>query len=388
LGGITWDHEFTVASISITGGYNADMNLPPDGTLTDNGTLNEDAKSTLFMNYSDSVFVVKGGGTLTNFTFDGPGGLFELAAGTLKIAGNNPVLYQENIGVNVDIDSVATLNDQGWNVVAFTADNLTVNVNGEMDVFYGAGGGGLLLDSGTNMHNYINVAGGILYYGGSGGVTDTFNRMPVSVNSGGTFQVQSAAGQANKGQLIVTGFNLNTDNASVYMTGSASSIKLANDVRLQTNNGYVQYSGSLKTTDNSNCLLKVGPTEKGTADVLGGTIWINQGDTGYGQLTVFAGTLNFNGQLVVAIDATNQANEDRLTVAGTTDLQAKSTLEVFVNNAPPVNQGWKWPIISVTGGNALQTPVPNFQMPMTTIPNTPALGNSGDPIITNWDVTT
>jgi hypothetical protein len=69
---------------------------------------------------------------------------------------------------------------------------------------------------------------------------------------------------------------------------------------------------------------------------------------GYGELVVNAATLNFDGKLVVSIDATNQNNRDELSVvsnvATAINLEANSTLRVVVNNGNPA-PGNQWVII-------------------------------------------
>jgi hypothetical protein len=90
--------------------------------------------------------------------------------------------------------------------------------------------------------------------------------------------------------------------------------------------------------------------------------------------------LNFGGQLVVAIDASDPDNgknfggtADRLMVNGATNLKAGSTLTVYVNNGPP-NPNNQWVIIQ---GAPIQPG--NFVMPITTVPQT----NLGDKVNPN-----
>jgi hypothetical protein len=267
----------------------------------------------------------------------------------------------------------------------FTNTNLTISVYGTMNVEHGTGANNTLLDATGQSNDYIDVIqGGTLNYLGSGGVTDTFKNMPVLVYDA-DFIVTTATGTPNSGTLIVQGTVPNqANNASVYVSGDPgifSTMQLANGDILECDDGYYQDSGTLETTDATTCTLRVGAGGGGTATVAGGAVKIDQPDVGYGQLTVAAITLNFNGQLVVAMDASNPDSvnnpggiRDWLNVSGVTKLQNNATLTVFVNNGPPAANN-KWVIIQDGQNNNIAG---NFVMPITTSPQT-ALGAKVDP---------
>ena len=278
-----------------------------------------------------------------------------------------------NLGVNLTIERGAKFVDGNQNPINLTDNYLAITVSGEMDTYAGNNNRNTMIGGGaTNPADFIYVDGGLLVYYGRQNINDIIT-VPVTVEGGGTLKVTVNTG-STQGALIVQGSGAH--GASVYLTGSSSSITLDNSSILECDNGYYQDGGTLKTLDATNCLLQAGGGGGDVVTIAGGAVWINQGSTGYGRLRMFAVTVDFNGQLVVAIDANNQANEDVLTVNGTTNLQANSTLEVFVNNAPPVNPNWKWPIIQDTGGPINPG---NFVVPMTTVPNTPALSDKVDP---------
>ena len=87
-----------------------------------------------------------------------------------------------------------------------------------------------------------------------------------------------------------------TNNVSVYMRGSASSVQLAYASTLECDNDYYQASGTLNTTDASPCTLQAGATSAGTATIASGLMIINVPNVGYGELDVNAANLNFSGQ--------------------------------------------------------------------------------------------
>lgn len=101
-------------------------------------------------------------------------------------------------------------------------------------------------------------------------------------------------------------------------------------------------------------------------------VWIDNVANTYNMLEVLANTLQFAGQLDVAINASSPGTEDQMLVTGNTNLQAGSSLQVTVNNAPPQKMK-TWTIITsfpvtfkITG---------NFAT-ITTNPKTPLTGQA------------
>jgi len=264
-----------------------------------------------------------------------------------------------------------------YNPLQLTANNLVITVYGEMDTYWGTNNINTMISRGgpANANDYIDVSGGTLAYYGRQNITDMIT-VPIAVHGGGTLKVtvDPNSGKPLQGKLIVQFSNASTNNVSVYLAGSQSSVQLSNYDTLECDNGYRQDSGTLETMDSTSCSLQAGAgaVGAGTVTIAGGAVIINQPNTGgYGTLNVSAATLNSNGQLVVAMDASKpnqQGNCDLLNVSGTTNLGAASTLIVYVNNGPPQtnNNNNKWIIIQDGGGNITG----NFAMPITTVPQT------------------
>jgi hypothetical protein len=380
---IIWDESFTVASIKLiqyTGQQTIYGTLESEGA---NGTaLSMDPGSDLGLDLinPNSIFQVDNNATITNMTIKGPHNAendleaFIIKGGTTTIlpAANN----LEQLGVDLTIYAGATLVDKNQTTLNLTGDPVVINVFGEMDTYAGPknqntmiGGGG----AGGNPDDFISVNGGTLVYYGTANTQDTIT-VPIEVYNGGTFKLTTAQGMF-AGRLIVQGGVPNTNNNSVYLAGLTSSITLDHFDTLEADNGYYQSSGLLETLDFSGGTLQPGAAPgAGTATIAGGWVLINESG-GYGQLQVTAATLNFNGALELAIDATNQNNRGQLNLPfGTINLQANSTLRVYVNNGQPA-AGLKWIIIDA------KNPINpgNFVMLMTTIPNTPALSDKVDP---------
>lgn len=302
--------------------------------------------------------------TITNMDATGGSSAWiDINGGTTVIAGGK---YTENLGVNLLIGSSATLNNQGQTTLTLTGDYLYIDVLGKMDV-NPSSGGMKLIDRGANTHDIIDVTGGTLTYLETAGVKDTFN-IPVRVQQGGAFIVSSNQLQTGNAKLIVTGSTQITLNRSVYLTGTGSTVQLSQGTILECDNDYYQDGGTLETMDTSKCTLWDGANGLGTATIVGGSVKINQPNTGgYGELDVQAQTLNFGAQLVVAINGTKggPGQSDLLSVVGgTINLNAGngSTLTVYINNPPPQPKT-QWTIIDTA--NLIQG---NFAMPITTVP--------------------
>jgi hypothetical protein len=365
------------------------MTIKDGVTVEDTGDFFDDDTTLLNMFFgTNSMFQLDAGGDVGNMTLAGnPSGEFKLAGGTTTFAAKSN--YQYIIGADIYVAAGATLTDMSKATLKFTNTNLTIDVLGTMNVQYGTGAANTLLDATGFSNDYIDVtADGTLNYLGSGGVADTFKNMPVFLDDG-NFIVTTATGAPNNGRLIVTGTVPNqANNASVYVTGGdgTSTVQLSNGstsrippagTTLVCDNGYYQDSGTLETMDATTCQLQASNAalNEGTVTIAGSSVKIDQPNVGYGQLNILASTLNFGGQLVVAIDASNPdgpnnpgGTADVLKVNGATNLQAGSTLTVFVNNGPP-NPKQKWVII-----NAAPVQPGNFVMPITTVPQT----NLGD----------
>lgn len=372
---IEWGQDFSLPSIQLAS-YTGQMTLKDGVTVVDTGNLFDSKDSWLKVFFgTNAVFQLDAGGGITNMTLSGsPSGLLKIDGGTTMLA--NDASYQYYIGANIYVAAGATLIDQGLVPLKLTNTNLTIYVLGTMNVFYGPSANNTLIDATGFDNDYIDVTDdGMLKYLGSGGVTDTFKNVPVFVRDG-DFIVTTATNVPNSGTLIVTGTVPNqANNASVYVTGAGTStvqlskgaaLRSAAGETLECDDGYYQDSGTLETTDATTCTLKVGATGTGTATIAGGSVKINQPNVGYGQLDVAASTLNFNGQLVVAMAANIPGTNDLLNVQGVTNLQKNATLEVFVNNGPPApNKVW-----AIIKDNLNANIAGNFVMPITTIPQT------------------
>jgi hypothetical protein len=326
-----------------------------------------------------SKFQIDAKSTITNMQLGGNSdGQFIIHAGTTTMASGG--LFNEKLGVQFTIDAGAQVDFFSDNSLVLTHDDLTITVKGSMRFRNGdpdTGNGIQLISEGARFPNdYIDVDGGFVIYYGRQNITDGLT-VPIRVENGGTFRldVNTTIAKALAGTLIVQGGNAFTQNASVYLTDASSSVQLSNQDTLECDSGYYQDSGTLETTDGPlPCTLQVGAGGAGTATIDGGSVVINEA-SGYGQLNVTASTLNFNGALEVAIDATNQANKGLLNVTGTTNLKANSTLTVYVENGQPApNQ--KWIVI-----DAVPPINPgNFVMPMDIIPGYNLSGGVNVPI--------
>lgn len=383
---IEWNQnfKFSTMSLGLTGGRNAAytglQTLDTDVTveLSDadgNWCLNSSTGSTLNLYFGSgaTVFQIDGNATINNMALSGhPTGQFIINGGTTTIAQSGG--YTDTIGVNFVINKNGTLDDQSYNSLKFTNSGVQIAVEGTMYVYYGTGTGITLIDNGGMSNDYINVNGGYLQYNGSGNVTNDTFTVPVYVQNGGTFQLTISPGQPNGGKLIVQDGSQyqfpNNSLESVYMTGPTSSVQLAYWDTLECDNDYYQANGTLETTDATTCTLQDGSQSKGTATIAGGVVWIDTLQNSYGELDVNAATLNFGGNLTVSINGTTSDDNDWLSVSGTINLQASSTLYVFVYGQAA--QGNSWIIIQDESGNNIGLPPgqPKFQMPMTTNPNT------------------
>ena len=88
------------------------------------------------------------------------------------------------------------------------------------------------------------------------------------------------------------GGNASTQNLSVYLTGSSSSVTSDNSDTLECDNGYFQADGKLKTLDSTICTLKLGTLVTSTASISGGSLSVDTNLNTFGTLSV-SGDLNF-----------------------------------------------------------------------------------------------
>jgi hypothetical protein len=365
---IDWDESFTVASISLIQYGGQQTVRGKVESLGAGGTALSMTGDTLDLNLinPNSTFQVDNNATITNFVFTGPHNAdndfesFIINGGTTTISEKN---YVQNLGVDLDIMADATLVDRNQSAITLTADSVKINIFGEMDTYTGRGNQNTMIGGGAAFSDdFISVNGGTLVYYGMANTQDTIT-VPIEVYNGGTLKLTVAPGSF-AGKLVVQGGVPNTNNNSVDLYGPKSKVTLDHFDTLQAEKGYYQSSGTLETLDFSGGTLQpsTGPGA-GIATIAGGSVVINEG-SGYGQLQVTGATLNFNGALDVAIDATNQNNKGLLEAPfGTINLQAKSTLTVYVNNGQPA-AGLQWFVI-----NAANPINPgNFIMPMDIIP--------------------
>lgn len=374
---ITWDQSFTVASISFnqySGPQTINAGVVVESSGANGTSLSMDGTSYLYLLFGDSnsKFQIDKNATITNMVLGGnSSGQFIIEGGTTSMA-QSPS-YGETLGVQFIVYSGAIVNYQSNCTLALTQDNVTIRVYGEMDFFYGTNNGINLIGNGNQFtQSYIDVSGGTLGYYGRQNVKDTIT-VPIAVHGGGTLKV-SVSGNSGKplqGTLIVQGANASTNGVSVYLAGALSSVQLSNYDTLECDSGYYQGSGTLETTDATSCTLMAGSGAIQKATIAGGAVIINQPNVGYGTLNVTAAALNFNGQLVVAMDASKpnqQGDCDLLNVTScATNLQPASTLMVYVQNGPPqANQG-PWVIIQDGLNNNITG---DFVKPITTTPQT------------------
>ena len=344
---ITWG-AMTVKSMTLQNGYNALMT--ENSNTTDAGAFNEGATEKLNMYFNNNmVFNIGGGGVITNMVLAGyPTGQFKLTGGTMEIAQSSS--YQETTGVNIVVGQGATLTDQSWCPLKFTNSKLYLTVNGMMNVFYGTGGGMTIIDRNGFSQDVIDVSGGTLAYLGNGGVSDTFD-MNVRVEAGGVFEVASAGGAKSGGSLTLKG---DPSYLSLYLTGP-SSVELSNAATLECDNGYLEDSGTLETTDSTTCTLKIASDGSGTANITGGQVIVDDG-AGFGTLNISCATLNFAGTLWIGIEGDSFGECDHFNVTGNLNLQNGSTLKVFVDGG--LIGGNQWVIISAN--NAFNAQTNNF----------------------------
>jgi hypothetical protein len=109
---------------------------------------------------SNSVFKVDGNATITNMTLAGnQAGQFKVHGGTTTLG--QPGGFTDTIGVPILIAQDGTLTDNGNNPLKFTNNNLTITVQGYMQVATN-GTGATLIDNGGFSNDYIKVDGGTL----------------------------------------------------------------------------------------------------------------------------------------------------------------------------------------------------------------------------------
>jgi len=331
---IVWDYSpkipfFMQVGTTSLSSYGQQQTINTGVTIQTTG-VNTTSASSLNLDFlaASSTFQINGDSTITNMTLAGQdrSALFAINSGTTTIA-QSPG-YSESIGVQVTIAPGATLNDQSYNTLSFTNNNLVITVFGTMRTYYGSGAGTTLIDSGAYSGDYIDVENGTLSYAGSGNVSDTFNA-PVYVNSG-SFLLSTAVGQPNGATLTVKGaVPGKAPNASVYLAGTGT-VQLSQAVTLVCDNAYYQASGTLETTDATQCTLE---NKNGTATVNGGTVWVDNQQNSYGRLNL-TGNLSLNAQLSVSVlgytPNGNAGTSDQLYVSGTLTLnKATSTILVY-----------------------------------------------------------
>lgn len=304
---INWKTGGNVASVTVQNGYDAQMTIGAGWTLTDNGILTANNKSTLNVSFSNaSTFNIKGGGTITNMKLangaapNGTIGTLQLSGGTMTID-PNPGGYTENLGVNLTVVAGAILKYMNYDTLQLTSNNIVITVSGEMDTYYGTNDQNTMIGGGAaNPNDYINVSDGTLVYYGRQNRADTIT-VPIEI-TGGTLKVTvNSEEKPLQGKLIVQG-KISPNNVSVYMTGPSGNVTLDSGDTLECDNGYYQVDGTLKTLDNTNCTLELAPVFAGTATVSGGKVSINTAANSVGgQLTV-DGDLNFaDAQLQVKV---------------------------------------------------------------------------------------
>ncbi len=385
---IEWNTSFTFSTMTIggTGAYTGQQTLVAgvniDLTGVDSISAWETADSKFNLEFQDhnQILKIDNGATFGNFDISGYNDdSVILAGGATTIAGNpgsGKPAYTEELGVNLYIYGGAQLNDNCYNTLVLTNDNLQIVDQGMMIASNGTGVGKKLIDNGGKSGSYINVDGGSLLYGGSNGASDTFT-VPIYIQNGGLLSVSKTL-QTGGTLIVQDGSNYifpNGKKESVYMTGSGSQVLLFYASTLEADDDYYQADGAL-LTDSTNCIIKDGAQSNGTATIAGGVVTISENNLAYNQLIVNCSTLNFNGQLQVSISGKNPPQCDSLWVSGTTKIQGNSSLKLFVDNGPPpANKQWAV-IIDSTGD--IQLPM-NFQMPITTDPNTPGLSDKVDP---------
>lgn len=315
---------------------------------------------------NNSTFQIDANSEITNMNLVGASGaLFEIAADTTTIGlGAN---YVDYIGVQIYINSGATLNDQSHNALIFTGNNnLTFTVLGTMDVAYGDGTGTPLIDRSGSVNDYIYVTdGGLLNYSGWSGITDTL-RVPIRVEDG-DFKVSLNANSplAAAGKLVVQGAIARTNTVSVYVTGDGTStVQLFTGMTLECDNDYYQDNGTLETMDSLGGTLQADRPSGGTVTIAGGTVKLYaSGDGAYSYLIVNTDTLDFNGRLIVSIQGDNGRIGDALQVTGTTNLLSESSL--YVNIIGQLKPMTSWTIIQDGQNNGISG---DFTKPITTNP--------------------
>ncbi len=378
---ITWDKSFTKStntafSTMYLGGATAytgtqwiATNVTVELTNANGaGALSEPVNSSqLNLDFGNalSVFQIDSDATITNMTLAGsPAGNFLINGGTTNIAQASG--YTDSIGVYFAVNTGATLTDWSYDSLQFSNNALQIYVAGTMYVYFGSGVS-TLIDPASFAKDYINVDGGTLTYLGASTKTDDTFKVPVLVQGSGTFQLIACPGTNPGGKLTVQGVVPGqTTNASVYMTGAASSVQLSQKATLEADGDYYQASGTLETMDTSTCTLQDGPKSTGTANIAGGRLIIVAVGPGYAQLNINCASLNFAGTYYAAIagNTGSPGTSDKLNLgSGTIDLTG-SSLTVYVNGTPVNGNTW----IIIQSGNILNNS--DFKKPITTIPQT------------------
>ncbi len=377
---IEWDYDAVFSTLEVQDDYNAWQTIDDGMELTgvDGGlSLSEDpgtpsgfvakqaaqpmagAGPTQLNQTLKSNVKVDGDQGITNWNLTTSGGNFQyiINGGTTSLGSASG--YTDSIGATITINAGATLLEYSFSPIEFTAANVPININtgGTMTVYYSYDTGSTILDNGGQAGDYLNVNGGTLTYKGSSGKKDKFIE-PVLVQKGGTFTVTSISNSSG-GYLTVAGQTAQTQKYSVYMSGG--NVNLSTEATLECDDDYKQTSGTLQTTDVTECTLQDLAGANGTAVIAGGNLTIN-GQNSSGQLDV-KGNLDFAGQFLVGIQGNNSGKQGVLNVIGTMNQLAGNSLSVGVNGQ--LGNG-TWPIlyttgnINIFGGNAGGlTQVPN-----------------------------
>jgi hypothetical protein len=212
---IVWDQNFTFSTMQLGNSgdqqtYNQKQTINSNVKVEltgQNGNTSIDTEVTssdfkLQFNDHNQVFQIDKDASITNMDVTG------YSDDTILITGGTTTIaaapgFTENLGVSLEIGANGTLDDNGWNPLTLTSDNLTITVIGPMNIEYGTGSGITLIDSGTHQGDYIHV-GGDLTYLGSGNVTNDTFTVPVYIfGNTGVFTLQSKPGQPNGGKLTV-----------------------------------------------------------------------------------------------------------------------------------------------------------------------------------------
>ncbi len=298
---IQWDKNISPTSITLQNGYTAQMTINAGMEVTDTGSIIEDAKSTLNVNFAanTSILAVQSGASkLTNFNFSGQGGFGIEDAASMNIGGNYSMMSTTEFdlvyGGTLAIATGKPLQlDGSASIIVSPASTLKLD---------GSGDGATLITADYRDGGLLNNMGTVVYTGAPGATTT----IQIPVSNSGKFVV-NGGGVGNKqpeAQLNIKGLNGLTRNTSFDMTGG--SLELEGHVVLYLNDNYSQEGGKLTTDDQLVNELNVG--SKGT--IYGGSIVLGQG-AGYGWLTI-RGNLVMGGEYDAKINGNASGESDVL----------------------------------------------------------------------------